>query len=45
MNAVPVHHVVSGRADGPVVVFSNSLGGPRSSPKLFNHFENQLEQP
>lgn len=26
MNAVEVHHVVSGREDGPVVVLSNSLG-------------------
>lgn len=26
MNAVDVHHVVSGRTDGPVVVLSNSLG-------------------
>lgn len=26
MSAVPVNHVVSGRADGPVVVLSNSLG-------------------
>lgn len=26
MSAVEVHHVVSGRADGPVVVLSNSLG-------------------
>ncbi|NGN94204.1 3-oxoadipate enol-lactonase [Nocardioides sp. KC13] len=26
MNAVDVHHVVTGRADGPVVVLSNSLG-------------------
>lgn len=24
--AVPVHHVVTGRSDGPAVVFSNSLG-------------------
>ncbi|KLI07726.1 3-oxoadipate enol-lactonase [Mycolicibacterium conceptionense] len=26
MTAVALHHVVTGRADGPVVVFSNSLG-------------------
>lgn len=26
MNAVPVHHVVTGRDDAPVVVLSNSLG-------------------
>lgn len=26
MNPVAVHHVVTGRSDGPVVVFSNSLG-------------------
>ncbi|MFI5622826.1 3-oxoadipate enol-lactonase [Nocardioides sp. NPDC051685] len=26
MNAVDVHHVVSGRTDGPIIVLSNSLG-------------------
>ncbi|MEU6135912.1 3-oxoadipate enol-lactonase [Nocardioides sp. NPDC047086] len=30
MNAVDVHHVVSGRADGPVVVLSNSLGATQA---------------
>lgn len=26
MSSVAVHHVVTGRSDGPAVVFSNSLG-------------------
>ncbi|SDJ81807.1 3-oxoadipate enol-lactonase [Nocardioides sp. YR527] len=30
MNAVDVHHVVTGRTDGPVVVLSNSLGATHS---------------
>ncbi len=43
MNAVDVHHVVSGRADGPVVVLSNSLGATHTMwdqnlPDLERHF-------
>ena len=43
MNAVDVHHVVSGRADGPVVVLSNSLGATHTMwdenlPELERHF-------
>lgn len=43
MNAVDVHHVVTGRVDGPVVVLSNSLGSTHAMwdenlPELERHF-------